>query len=98
MTTTQPHESYPNTQRGATRQTRRLPALRPILKGLMDEADNPHASEDRESVKAQFIQFMNSAAGGQYRETVYEYWFTNNYNALLADYPEPEKTVTARTE
>jgi hypothetical protein len=89
-------ETYPRNQRGATRQTRRLPALRPVLKEMMDDADNPHAPEDRSSVKDQFIQFMNSAAGEQYRETVYEYWFTNNYNSMLADYPETDEEIGKR--
>lgn len=97
---TMPHpESYPNTQRGATRQTRRLPALRPILKGMMDGVGNPHDAEDRKAVKEQFLQFMNSAAGTQYRETAFIYWLDNNYRTLLADYPEPEKgDITPRAE
>jgi hypothetical protein len=75
-----------------------LPALRPVLKGMMDNVDNPHTAEDRESIKEQFLQFMNSGAGAQYRETSYLYWLDNNYRSLLADYPEPDKEVTSRAE
>jgi hypothetical protein len=98
---TMPHpDTHPNNQRGATRQTRRLPALRPILKGMMDNVGSPHEAEDRESVKDQFLQFMNSTAGAQFRETAYLYWLDNNYRSLLADYPEPgkESEFTAREE
>jgi hypothetical protein len=84
-------EAYPNTQRGATRQTRRLPALRPRLKDMMEGVENPHDVEDRKSVKEQFLQFMHSKAGEQFRETTYLYWFENNYRSMLADYPEPGK-------
>jgi hypothetical protein len=91
-------DAHPNTQRGATRQTRRFLALRPVLKGMMDNVTDPHASEDRDTVKEQFLQFMNSAAGAQYRETAFIYWLDNNYRALLADYPEPEKDLTPRAE
>jgi hypothetical protein len=96
--TMQHPELYPSTQRGATRQKRRLPALIPILKGLMDSVDNPHSPEDRASVKAQFLQFINSAAGTQYHETVFLYWFDNHYRHGLLDYPEPDKEISARAE
>lgn len=96
--TMQHSDAHPNTQRGATRQTRRLPALRPILKGMMDNVGDPHSAEDRLAVKEQFIQFMNSAAGTQYRETAFIYWLDNNYRSLLADYPEPDKDITTRAE
>ena len=82
-------EAYPNTQRGGTRQTRRLPALRPKLKDIMDGVENPHDIEDRKAAKEQFLQFMHSAAGAQFRETTYLYWFENNYRALLDDYAAP---------
>jgi hypothetical protein len=96
---TMPHpESHPNTQRGATRQTRRLPALRPILKGMMDNVNDPHEAAAREFVKTQFLQFMDSAAGSAYRETAYLYWLDNNYRSLLSDYPEPDKDITPRAE
>ena len=48
----------------------------------MDNVDDPHASEDRESVKDSFIQFMNTAAATQYHETAFIYWFDNNYRSL----------------
>jgi hypothetical protein len=91
-------ENYPNTQRGATRQTRRLPALRPKLKDMMDGVDNPHDIEDRKAVKDQFLQFMDSAAGAQYRKTAYLYWFENNYRSMLPDHPEPDKEIALRIE
>ncbi len=94
--TMQHPEPHPNKQLGATRQTRRLPALRPVLKELMDNADNPHTAEDRNSIKEQFLQFMNSTAGSQYRETTFLYWLDNNYRSLLADYPEPDKDTSPR--
>jgi len=91
-------ENYPNTQRGATRQTRRMPALRPKLKEMMDSVENPHDVEDRKSVKDQFLQFMHSNAGALFRETTYLYWFENNYRSMLPDYPEPEKEIASRAE
>src|SRR5580765_5200033 len=94
--TMQHPEPHPNKQLGATRQTRRLPAPRPVLKELMDNADNPHTAEDRNSIKEQFLQFMNSTAGSQYRETTFLYWLDNNYRSLLADYPEPDKDTSPR--
>lgn len=96
--TMQHPEKYPNNQKGATRQTRRLPALRPKLKDMMDKVDNPHSKDDRESVKAQFLQFMNSAAGAQYRETTFLYWLDNNYRSMLADYPEPGEEIAQRVK
>jgi hypothetical protein len=91
-------EIYPNTQRGATRQTRRRPALRPVLKEMMDAVDDPHSPEDRATIKAQFLQFMHSSAGNPHRETAYSYWLDNNYRALLADYPEPNQDDTPSPE
>lgn len=96
--TMQHPETYPNNQKGATRQTRRRPVLRPVLKEMMDKVDDPHTNEDRELIKKQFLQFMNSAAGEAYRETAFSYWFDNNYRSLLTDYPESESEQMERKE
>jgi hypothetical protein len=89
--TMQHPESYPNTQRGATRQTRLRPNPVPMLREMMAAVSNPHSFEDRQSVKDQFIQFLNTSAGAQYRETIYEYWFKNFYGYLLnSEFPESD--------
>jgi hypothetical protein len=44
------------------------------------------------------LEFMATAAGIQYRETCYLYWFDNNYRSLLADYPESEDETAFRAE
>lgn len=94
--TMQHPETYPNSQRGATRQTRRAPSLRALLKSLMDGADNPHSTEDRNAVLTQFQEVMHGKTGQQYLDTLIEYWFTNNYRSLLADYPESGGQIAKR--
>ena len=91
--TMQHPENYPNTQRGATRETRRTPSTRAILKAWMDEIDNPHSNDERSKLLKQFLEFMHSAKGKQHLDAVAEYWFTNHFRALLADYPEPGESV-----
>lgn len=96
--TMQHPDKYPNRQLGATRQSRRLPALIPVLTKLMDKVDNPHDAENRTLIRSQFIQFMFSSAGSQFQETAFLYWFDNHYRHLLNDYPEPGELIDKRTE
>lgn len=57
-------------------------------------AGDPHSFEDRKSVKEQFMQFLNTSAGSQYREIIYEYWFKNFYGYLLrSEFPEADSDI-----
>lgn len=94
--TMQHPEAYPHKQLGATRQSRRRPALVPVLKEMMDKVDNPHDYENRKLIKDQFVQFMHSSTGAQYHETIFLYWFDNFYRHLLDDYPEFDNAVAGR--
>ena len=96
--TMQHPENYPNTQRGATRETRRTLSTRAILKAWMDEVDNPHSNDERSKLLKQFLEFMHTAKGKQHLDAVAEYWFTNHFRALLTDYPEPGEAASKRAD
>jgi hypothetical protein len=96
--TMQHPESHPHSQRGATRQTRRSPSTRAVLKALMDAVSDPHSLENRNSIWKRFLAFVRSKDGQQHIDVIAEYWFTNQYRQMLVDYPEPIEQITKRQE
>lgn len=86
----------PHRHTGANRQSHRSTATRPLLKKLMDKSPNPHLKEERERIFEVFrekvmprcepkCQMRNT----EHFEVLLEYWFTNNYNSLLAFFAQP---------
>ncbi len=87
-------DTYPNTQRGATRQSRRSPTPVALLKGLMDGRTDPHDPETREAIRVECIEMIMKDTA--LNETALEYWFVNWYRALLHEYPKAPPSTPAR--